>query len=256
MPSREETEQLHQRRRRRWEGAGARHGPGAASQGCPLLLWSAPGRPHVPCPLFFKFLSQRGCQGRGIVKSSPPCHECTRSSGASGQKLFAISSGRDLCFDHGGGGLQSIKPSPGPCRGQGRGLPSAGGGEVPVQGAQGHPFAPRVWSRGWAGGTHQCSLSWQLKLPDGGFREASHHVCHKICSCWRYVTVCFNFLSQEGCRIAICWISRVGKDVLQGLCLELALEGGQLHQDLTFSLEKTGNASRFTISKALATNGP
>lgn len=80
-----------------------------------------------PARFFLKFLSQRGCQGRGIVKSSPPCHECARSSGAGGQKLLAISSGRDLCFDHGRGGLQSIKPSPGLRRGRGKGLPSASG---------------------------------------------------------------------------------------------------------------------------------
>lgn len=150
--------------------------------GLPPPPLSAPGGHKFPAR-FFKFLSQRGCQGRGIVKSSLPCHKCTRSSRAGGQKLFAISSGHDLCFDHGGGGLQSIKPLPGPHPGRGRGLPLASGGGILVQGAQGHPFAPQVWSRG--GGTPSCSLSWRFKLPDGGFSEGNHRVCHTICSCQR-----------------------------------------------------------------------
>lgn len=137
---------------------------GTASQSCPLLLcrhWEA----TCSLPAFFKFLSQRGCRGGGIVKSSPPCHECARSSGAGGQKLFAISSGRDLCFDHGRGGLQSIKPSPGLRQGRGKGLPSASGGGCLSKGHK-DTHLPLGFGRE-AEGMPSCSLSWGFKLPMG-----------------------------------------------------------------------------------------
>lgn len=209
MPSREETERLCRRKKRRWEGAGAHHGPAqhlrAASSSS-----AGTGRPHVPCPLFLKFLSQRGCQGRGIVKSSPPCHECASSSGAGGQKLFAISSGRDLCFDHGRGGLQSIKPSPGLRRGQGKGLPSASGGGCLSKG-QKDTHLPLGFG-GEAGGMPGCSLSWRFKLPDGVIQRGKPLcVPHNMLPPKRFERVCFNFLSWEGCLIAIYYITEWGK---------------------------------------------
>lgn len=58
--------------------------------------------------------------------------------------------------------------------------------------------------------------------------------------------------------MAICCIGRVGNDVLQDLSLEPALQNRQRHQDHAFSrsLDKMGDASRFTTSKAPATNSP
>lgn len=147
-----------------------------------------------PARFFLKFLSQRGCQGRGIVKSSPPCHECARSSGAGGQKLLAISSGRDLCFDHGRGGLQSIKPSPGLRRGRGKGLPSASGEGCLSKGHK-DTHLPLGFGRE-AGGMPSCSLSWRFKLPDGVIQRGKPLcVPHNMLPPERFERVCFNFLS-------------------------------------------------------------
>lgn len=48
----------------------------------------------------------------------------------------------------------------------------------------------------------------------------------------RNLRVCFHFLSQEGYWITIYCISRVGKDVLQSLCPEPAVQTRQPHQHL------------------------
>ena len=133
MPSNEEAGWLCWRRRR-WQGAGACYTPEEVFQSCPLLLCHhQEATSSLPADLFLKFLSQRSCQGRGTIKSSPPCHECTRSSRACGQNILAISSGHDLCFDHGRGGFQSIKPWPALHWGWGRRLPLTGEGDASLQ---------------------------------------------------------------------------------------------------------------------------
>lgn len=137
--------------------------------GLPPPLLSAPGSLAFPGH-FLKFLFQRDCQGGGIIKSSPPCHKCSRSSGAGGQKLLAISSGRDLCFDRGRGGLQSIKPWPG----LGRGLSGEGGAFTRGRGYKDTALPLRFGEE--AGGMPRCWLSWKLKLPDVGFGEGDFTV--------------------------------------------------------------------------------
>lgn len=83
---------------------------GAAAPSCP----SSTRKPHVPCLHFFfnsTFFSVRGCQHLGIIKSSLMSQMNANSSGASGQKLFAVSLGFDLLFWpwQRQGELQSIK---------------------------------------------------------------------------------------------------------------------------------------------------
>lgn len=159
LPGCKETERFCWRRGRRWEGAvaGACHGLGQRFRAAPSSSVSS-WKPHVPWPLFKIPFPKRLPGWRDHKKFTPPCHECSRSSGASGQKLLAISSGHDLCFDRGRGGLQSIKPSPGP----GRGLRGQGG--VFTRGRRHKDTALPLRFGEEEGRMPRCWLRWKLKL--------------------------------------------------------------------------------------------
>lgn len=85
--------------------------------------------------------------------------------------MLAISSGRDLCFDHGRGGLQSIKPWPG----LGKGLSTEGGAFRRSKGEKGHGFG--LVRR--QGGVPRCWLSWKLKIPKVRFIERNFSVAKR-----------------------------------------------------------------------------